>query len=266
MSTIHTRGVNFHVQRLGHGPPVVMLHGLLSGSIATWGDTIAPRLTDLCAPILIDQRGHGASTRPRHGYGATELAHDLEAVTRHLPAFPLVAHGYGCLVAVRFALANPYRVLGLTLVEPPFALSLDPNLDITVLGQGSLSPAPADQARALLEGTDLQADLEAEPELTDDDLAALRGDLLVVFGDQSPCRTGEVLVRRNRPDAWVVVLPGGHHVHEQSTDALTDVVRRQLIRALEIEVVDPSDAPRPLSAGPIDAGGLLGPSPTPARV
>ena len=88
----------------------------------------------------------------------------------------------------------------------------------------------------------------------------------MVFGDQSPCRTGEVLVRRNRPDAWVVVLPGGHHVHEQSTDALTDVVRRQLIRALEIEVVDPSDAPRPLAAGPIDAGGLLGSSPTPARV
>lgn len=250
MTTIHARGVDFNVRRIGDGPPVVMLHGLLTGSIATWYFTVAPHLADSCAPVMIDLRGHGRSSRPRTGYGATSMAEDLEALTRHLPAFPIVAHSYGCLVAARFALANPYRVLGLTFVEPPFSLTLDPDLDVTELRE------PADRRtahlRALLEETTLLADLDAEPELTEQDIADLPGDLLVVFGDQSPCRTGEVVVRRNRPDAWVVVLPGGHDVHVRSADALTDVIQRQLARSLGREALEHHEVP----AGPLDAGAL----------
>lgn len=257
MSKIQARGVDFNVRRIGDGPPVVMLHGLLTGSIATWYFTVAPHLAESCSPVMIDMRGHGRSSRPVSGYGATSMAEDLEVLTRHLPAFPIVAHSYGCLVAARFALANPYRVLGLTFVEPPFALSLDPDLDLTEMRE------PVDRRtahlRALLDETSLLADIDAEPELTEEEIAALPGELLVVFGDQSPCRTGEVLVRRNRPDAWVVVLPGGHDVHIRSTAALTDVVQRQLARSLGADALarpDRDGAGPQIEAGPLDAGRL----------
>jgi pimeloyl-ACP methyl ester carboxylesterase len=37
-------GVELHVEELGAGPPVVMLHGLLVGNMTTWYFTAAPEL------------------------------------------------------------------------------------------------------------------------------------------------------------------------------------------------------------------------------
>ncbi len=226
MSLVEARGLRFNVRALGDGPPVVMLHGLLTGSIASWYLTCAPRLARRWAPLLVDLRGHGRSDRPPDGYGATSLAADLAALTDHLPPFPIVAHSYGCIVASRFAAAHPDRVRGLALVEPPFGLELDPDLDvaaITSAGRG-LSARRAADLRGLVETTSLLADVAAEPELSDAEITALPAELLVVFGDRSPCRVGVGAVHRSRPDAEVVLLPGDHEVHTQSVGPLAELL------------------------------------------
>ena len=48
MPQLERRGLSFHVQLLGAGPPLAMLHGLFVGSLAAWyfgaGPKLAPRL------------------------------------------------------------------------------------------------------------------------------------------------------------------------------------------------------------------------------
>jgi pimeloyl-ACP methyl ester carboxylesterase len=229
---VEARGLRFHVRRLGQGPPVVMLHGLLTGSLASWYLTVAPRLADRWSPWLTDLRGHGRSERPPSGYGATSLATDLDALTEQLPPFPIVAHSYGCIIASRFAAAHPERVTGLVLVEPPFGLDLGQDLtadDVAAAGRG-LSRRRVADLRDLLEGTSILSDVAAEPGLSDAEVAALPPDLLVVFGDRSPCRVGVDAVLRSRPDAEVVLLPGDHDVHTQAVGPLSELIASRLGR------------------------------------
>lgn len=230
MALVEARSLRFNVRRLGDGAPVVMLHGLLTGSLASWYLTCAPRLAPRWSPWLLDLRGHGRSERPPSGYGASSLAEDLAALTADLPPFPIVAHSYGCIVASRFAAAHPERVLGLALVEPPFGLDLTADLaveDIATAGR-ALSRRRVADLRDLVEGTSILAEVAAEPPLTDDEVAALPGDLLVVFGDRSPCRVGVDAVRRSRPDATISLLPGDHEVHTQAVAELSDLLDTHL--------------------------------------
>ena len=74
MVYVRARGTRFHVVELGADtglPPVVMLHGLFTGSAASWYFTAAPAIARFRAVRLIDWRGHGLSERTATGY-ATE--------------------------------------------------------------------------------------------------------------------------------------------------------------------------------------------------
>ena len=68
MSVVTARDLAFHVQELGSGPPVVMLHGLLVGSLASWYFTAAPALASRHRVRMYDLRGHGRSAPARTGY------------------------------------------------------------------------------------------------------------------------------------------------------------------------------------------------------
>ncbi len=121
---------------------------------------------------------------------------------------------------------------GLALVEPPFGLDLTADLgvdDIAAAGR-ALSRRRVADLRDLVDGTSILADVAAEPPLTDAEVAALPGDLLVVFGDRSPCRVGVDDVRRSRPDATIALLPGDHEVHTQAVAELSDLLASHLAR------------------------------------
>jgi pimeloyl-ACP methyl ester carboxylesterase len=236
MTFVTTRGARFHTVELGHdGPPVVMLHGLFTGSLASWYFTAAPAVATAHRVRLIDWRGHGLSDRTRSGYTSAAMAEDLAELTADLPEFAVVGHSFGGLVAVRFALANPGRLTRIALVDPPLAPGPSP-LDrlgapaTGALGRfaglalgrlsrfGDLIPGPMDP---LLAETTVLADLAAEPPLTDDDLAALPAvPLLVVAGSRSPFRGALDRIGRVRPDADRRELPGGHDVHVTAKRAL----------------------------------------------
>ena len=73
-------GISLYYATIGHGSPVVLLHGGLANS-DYWGKQIkalAPRHT----VIVVDSRGHGRSTRDARPYGYDLMGNvNLERVT-----------------------------------------------------------------------------------------------------------------------------------------------------------------------------------------
>ena len=105
MSYLTAGGIAHHVQELGAGPPVVMIHGLLLGSMASWYFTAAPALARRHRVRLYDLRGHGRSSIPATGYQLPSMAADLEALMSHLgmERVHLVGHSFGGRVALTSA-------------------------------------------------------------------------------------------------------------------------------------------------------------------
>ena len=122
MPFVQANGLKFHVQSLGHGPPVVMIHGMFLGNLASWYLSIAPTLAASHEVFLYDLRGHGKTERARSGYDLTTLTSDLQALIDGWKLGPvdLVGHSYGALIALRFALDHPDRVRRVVAVEAPF--------------------------------------------------------------------------------------------------------------------------------------------------
>ena len=60
-------GLSFHYRDWGgSGQPLLLLHGLAS-TCHIW-DMVAPILAENHAVIALDQRGHGESAKPHHGF------------------------------------------------------------------------------------------------------------------------------------------------------------------------------------------------------
>lgn len=257
MPLVAARGLRFHVQELGAGPPLVMVHGLLIGSLASWYFTAAPTLARRRRVRLYDLRGHGRSERAPSGYDLASMAADLAALTADLPApIDLVGHSWGGLVALRFALDHPDRVRRLAVVEAPLPPAHSAQLAVMLggvadEGDDALTPArliaalPPSlqaavaggrrQAERLLQSlqflaleSSLLADLRAEPDFADAALATLRCPVLCAYGDHSACLPAGDRLARLLPTARLLVLPGGHYLHLDARAALTAALEEHL--------------------------------------
>ena len=80
MPLIAAAGRAFHVQKLGSGAPVVLIHGLVIGNLATWFFGVAPLLARRRSVLLYDQRGHGLSAPAENGFDLTTSSADLAAI------------------------------------------------------------------------------------------------------------------------------------------------------------------------------------------
>jgi pimeloyl-ACP methyl ester carboxylesterase len=121
--TVPGDGVRLHARDWGgDGQAVVLLHGLASNS-RIW-DGVAPLLaTAGLRTVALDQRGHGESEQPDHGYDFATVGRDLEAAVAALGlARPLlVGHSWGGNVALQYAADSDDRaVAGLALVDGGF--------------------------------------------------------------------------------------------------------------------------------------------------
>ncbi|KAI0406636.1 hypothetical protein F4802DRAFT_88662 [Xylaria palmicola] len=104
---------------------IVFVHGL-GGTKDFWAPLIATlSLADSATLHLYDFEGHGLSpTHPLSRLTIDSLAADLAGVFRIAGVAPsapatIVAHSMGCLVAIKFTLANPGLVRRLVLMAPP---------------------------------------------------------------------------------------------------------------------------------------------------
>lgn len=106
------RGRRLHVQTLGSGPPLVLLHGGGADSaLVSWG-----AVADLLAPhhriVLPDWPGYGRSEPWADTLRSADLPDVVEAVREHfeLERLDLVGVSLGGLASLSYALAMPERV------------------------------------------------------------------------------------------------------------------------------------------------------------
>jgi pimeloyl-ACP methyl ester carboxylesterase len=88
-------------------PPLVFLHGLM-GFAANWGK-IWPQFEQKRPILLLDQRGHGRSSKPPTGYAPEDYAGDLKGLIDRLGwrKCHVVGHSMGGRVALRFCSRYP---------------------------------------------------------------------------------------------------------------------------------------------------------------
>lgn len=239
METIAVAGAELQSLALGQGAPLLMLHGLANGNMASWYSAIASPLSASRQVLLYDQRGHGGSSLAASGYDLDQQADDLQAVLDHYHcgegAVDLVGHSMGALIALHYALRQPGRVRRLVLVDAPmpardyvapslFNATSREALAEWVLGELASAAGLSGRRRerllqrlgALLFDTTLRQDvlaMDAEPEAA---LAALELPVLLVYGLRSPCLAAGERLASLLPQAQLKLLACGHYIPEEA--------------------------------------------------
>lgn len=108
--------MQLHFKQLGHGEPLVLLHGLFGQSDNWFG--IAPKLAEKFHVLMPDLRNHGHSPHhPEMNYPL--MAADVEKffAAQKLENACVIGHSMGGKVAMQFALDFPARVKKLVVVD-----------------------------------------------------------------------------------------------------------------------------------------------------
>lgn len=122
---IRAGGLRWHVQVMGHGTPLLLLHG--TGASTHSFRALAPMLADDFTVIVPDLPGHGFTDPPATsaGYSLPGVAGEVTALLRELGLRPVViaGHSAGAAVAVQMALngsVTPTAVVSLNGALLPF--------------------------------------------------------------------------------------------------------------------------------------------------
>ena len=108
--------MQLHFKQLGHGEPLVLLHGLFGQSDNWFG--VAPKLAEKFHVFIPDLRNHGQS--PHHAKMDYPLmAADVEKffMAQKIESACVIGHSMGGKVAMQFALNFPVRVKKLVVVD-----------------------------------------------------------------------------------------------------------------------------------------------------
>ncbi len=113
-------GVRLRYRASGDGPVLIALHGV-SDSAACWGRTTDALADDGFRVLALDQRGHGESDAPEHGYSQQHYIADVLALANaeNAATFALMGHSFGGRNTLATAAAAPQRVAKLILLDPP---------------------------------------------------------------------------------------------------------------------------------------------------
>lgn len=101
---VEAGGQRWHVQRLGSGPPLLLIHGT-GAATHTWRD-LAPRLATRFTVIAPDLPGHGFTTAPRTDLLTLDgIAAELALLLKVLNVRPVIGVGHAAGMAVLLRLA-----------------------------------------------------------------------------------------------------------------------------------------------------------------
>ena len=119
---IKTSGATINVVHGGHGPPLLLLHGIPETHVL-WRK-VAPALAQNFTLVIADLRGYGDSSKPPGGgdhfaYSKRAMALDQVEVMQHLgfQRFAVVGHDRGGRVAHRMALDHADRLTKLVILD-----------------------------------------------------------------------------------------------------------------------------------------------------
>lgn len=217
----------------GAGPQVLLIHGALADSAATW--KAQAQLARRWRLLMVERPGFGASPAPQRSDWISEGRAVAGLLSR--PAH-LLGHSYGSLVALVAASEAPQNVLSLTLVEPPGYALLPDDAEATALiasieqarithaedpraallafldAAGIEAPVPEQLPPALLAGVRLfigeRLPWQGEPPFAA--VAAAPFPKLVVCCVESPLRRRVGAAVAEAIGARVVELAGGHNL------------------------------------------------------
>jgi non-heme chloroperoxidase len=155
-------GVNLHVEDVGAGPPVVLIHGW-SLNHRAWERQIEVLAAAGHRVLALDLRGHGDSDAGEDGCEIERLAEDVTAVlkARHVESAVLVGWSLGGLVALRVAATVPGSVRRLVLVasngvaharQERFPFGISPQTVLPSFTAGERRDREASRRRILLDG------------------------------------------------------------------------------------------------------------------
>ncbi len=217
----NVNGINLYYATIGHGSPVVLLHGGLSNS-NYWGHQVRV-LARRHTVIVMDSRGHGRSTRDTRPYGYDLMADDVVALldTLHIAKADVVGWSDGAILGLDLAIRHPERV------GKVFAFAAN---TITSGVQEGVEKAPVfarfiERARgeyAKLSATPKDYDAfiaqitrmwETEPNWTDAQLQSIHAQVLVVDGDHDEAikRAHTEYIAATIPNAGLLILPNTGH-------------------------------------------------------
>jgi pimeloyl-ACP methyl ester carboxylesterase len=220
-ATVIVRGEIVEYQRVGEGPPVVLLHGL-AGSVRWWGRNVRA-LAQHHTVYLVNLPGFGAFRRQGQPFVLQEAADwlaDWLTAVQIAPAH-VVAHSMGGFLTLRLAARQPGLIQRTVLVGPagvPHYRSL-PRFAWPIVAAG-LAASPSFMPILALDSlragprTLLRAARELIAEDIRDDLRAVTVPTLLVWGSRDPLVPPSLgpLMRRELPDARLLLLPGAGHV------------------------------------------------------
>lgn len=241
MPLIDINGTQIHYQRMGQGPAVVMIHGLLLGNMASWYFSVASQLATRHEVLLYDLRGHGLSGLSPAGYDLETMVDDLEILldSQGLGDVALIGHSYGAMIALQLALRSPERVTRLVCIEGPLPLArglemdefreADPETMLAALPvelQKSLGTGSRQGRKLLarlnflLNETNLLAQLRREPNPAPLRAGAYRNPALLIYGTQSKLVDVPQKLQGLLPQAQLSWLPGGHYLPSEMPQEL----------------------------------------------
>ncbi|NLF03714.1 MAG: alpha/beta fold hydrolase [Actinomycetales bacterium] len=259
-----TDRLTFATRSAGQGELLLLLHGITAGAVV-W-DPVLTALARHFRVVAVDQRGHGGTDAPAHGYGAEEYVADVGALLDVLgPARAVVGHSLGARNAILAGAAFPGRVGAVVAVD--YAAGIEPEVFERLRasrrgGEGAL--ASEDDVRSAIRArSPLLPDDAVErrlahlysiadggflprssPSAIDQTLDAIDVDLepalrastvptLIVRGAQSPFLSAQAYRSSLALRAGIegAVVPGtDHFVPEEAPDALTRLIRTFLSR------------------------------------
>ena len=125
-TALEVRGARLHVRDVGHGDPLVILHGGPDFDHAYFLPEM-DGLADGFRLVYYDQRGRGRSTGAADEVTIESEMEDLDAVRRLCgqERVALLGHSWGALLALEYATRHPERVAALVLMNPAPASHAD---------------------------------------------------------------------------------------------------------------------------------------------
>lgn len=199
MSAIIIENGLIHYEALGRGRPLIFIHGWL-GSWRYWVPAMDD-LSDRYRTYALDLWGFGDSDRRSDGYSMDSYVALIQRFMDELGLWqaPLIGHGLGGVVALRFASSMPERVQQLMMVSLPLSSASvgrsltgisngDRDIAARILGRRQASAYPevnmeADKTDATAIANSVRAVLSLDLQ---EDLDLVQTPTLLVYGRNDP--------------------------------------------------------------------------------
>jgi pimeloyl-ACP methyl ester carboxylesterase len=214
-------GISLFYAEIGHGSPVVVLHGGLANS-----DYLGNQVRALARHhrvVVVDSRGHGRSTRDDQPFGYDLMTDDVVALldTLKIQRADIVGWSDGAIIGLDMAMRHPDRVgrvfaFGANTQTSGLKDGFDRNPVFAAymararLEYARLSPTPDQYDAFQSQIGKMWAD---QPNWTDAQLRSIRSPVLVVDGDHDEGikREHTEYIAATIPGAGLLILPNVSH-------------------------------------------------------